>query len=244
MKTSGASGAISAVSQTRPRSGAASAPVTSPSKCSTTWSMPAAIRSPLSRVRWTSTMRRSCTSCSSATSGARQRGGRARVGGLWSLRARWRRARTGRRRAPAAVDRLDLEADRGDRALDEGDDAGRLELDLAPARRAPADLAPQLARAQVERARVGEQLAVADVERLVVDQQPDELAVGGVDDGLAVLRIPVARLGVRQRAGLVEAVEVGAGQAERLALVEVAAQADVAVGEREDRLGLGEDVER
>ena len=88
-----------------------------------------------------------------------------------------------------------------------------------------------------------EQLAVADVERLVVDQQPDELAVGGVDDGLAVLRVAVAGLGVRQRARLVEAVEVGAGQPERLALVEVAAQADVAVGEREDRLRLREHVE-
>ena len=146
-------------------------------------------------------------------------------------------------RSAAAVDRRHLVADRGHRALREGDDPRRLDLDLAPARRAPAHLAAQLARAQVERARVGEQLAVADVERLVVDQQPDQLAVGRVDDRLAVLRVAVAGLGVGQRPRLVEAVEVGAGEPERLALVEVAAQADVAVGEREHRLGLRQDVE-
>ena len=43
------------------------------------------------------------------------------------------------------------------------------------------------------------QLAVADVERLVLDQQPDDLAVGDVDDRLAVLGVAVAGLGVRQR---------------------------------------------
>src|SRR6185312_13017023 len=42
---------------------------------------------------------------------------------------------------------------------------------------------------------------------------------------------------------LVQAVEVGAHQAGGLALVEVAAHPDVAVGQREDRLGLGEHVE-
>ena len=86
-------------------------------------------------------------------------------------------------------------------------------------------------------------LAVADVERLVVDQQPDDLAVGDVDHRLARLGVAVAGLGVGQRARLVEAVQVGAGQAVGLALVEVAAQADVPVGEREHRSGLGEHVQ-
>ena len=44
------------------------------------------------------------------------------------------------------------------------------------------------------------QLAVAQVERLVVDEQPDELAVGDVDDRLAGLGVAVAGLGVRERA--------------------------------------------
>ena len=40
---------------------------------------------------------------------------------------------------------------------------------------------------------------VAQVERLVVDEQPDELAVGDVDDRLAGLRVAVPGLGVRER---------------------------------------------
>ena len=110
-------------------------------------------------------------------------------------------------------------------------------------RRAPLGAAAQHAGAEVELALVREQLAVADVERLVVDQQPDDLAVGHVDDRLARLGVAVAGLGVGQRPQLVERVQVGAGQAVRLALVEVAAQPDVAVGEGEDRLGLREHVE-
>jgi hypothetical protein len=45
------------------------------------------------------------------------------------------------------------------------------------------------ARPQVELALVREQLAVADVERLVVDEEPDDLPVRHVEDGLAPLRI-------------------------------------------------------
>ena len=88
-----------------------------------------------------------------------------------------------------------------------------------------------------------EELPVADVEGLVVDEQTDDLAVRDVDDRLARLGIAVAALRVRQRPQLVERVQVGAGQAEGLALVQVCAQADVPVGEREHRLGLGEHVE-
>ena len=49
-------------------------------------------------------------------------------------------------------------------------------------------LAAQHAGAQVQHALVAAQLAVADVERLVVDEQADELAVGDVDDRLAATR--------------------------------------------------------
>ena len=96
----------------------------------------------------------------------------------------------------------------------------------------------QHAGAKVEHAIVREQLAVAHVERLVVDEQADELAVGHVDERLARLGRAVLALRDRQRAQLVEAVEVGAGHAVRLAFVEVAAHADEAVGQREQRLGL------
>src|SRR6185369_16514916 len=64
-----------------------------------------------------------------------------------------------------------------------------------------------------------------------------------VDEALARLRRAELALGRRQRAQLVDAVQVGAGDAVRLAFVEVAAHADEAVGEREQRLGLRDDVE-
>jgi hypothetical protein len=139
--------------------------------------------------------------------------------------------------------RLDLEEDRRDRTLDERHEARRAHDHALPGRREPADLAAQHALAQVKRALVMLDGPVTQVERLVVDEQPQDLAVRDIDHRLAGLRIAVARFGVGQRAALVEAVEVRAGIARRLALVEVAAQADVAVGEREDRLGVGEQVE-
>jgi hypothetical protein len=145
--------------------------------------------------------------------------------------------------AQRLVDRLDLVPDRGDRALGERDQAGAVYADPPPGRRLPLQLAVEGAGAEVEHPGVRDQFAVADVEGLVVDQQPDRLAVGHVDDGLPRLGEAVARLGVGQRAQLVERVEVGARDAVRLALVEVAAQADVPVAEREDGLGLREDLE-
>jgi len=75
--------------------------------------------------------------------------------------------------------------------------------------------------------------AGAQVERFVVDEQSDELAVGDVDHRLAGLGIAVGRFRGGQRPELVEAVQVGPGDRGGLAFVEVAAQADVGVGERE-----------
>ena len=102
-----------------------------------------------------------------------------------------------------------------------------------PAGDCPLDGSAQHAGAHVEDALVVQQLAVAQVERFVVDEQPDELAVGDVDDCLARLREAVARLGVGQRSHLVERVQVGAHQAGGIALVEIAAHPDVPVGQRE-----------
>ena len=125
----------------------------------------------------------------------------------------------------------------------ERDQPGRAQADPLAGRGDPVGAADEGAGPQVERALVLQQLAVADVERLVVDEQAQQLAVRDVDDGLAVLGVAVAGLGVGQGTALVEGVEVGAGDGVRLALVEVAAHADVAVGQREHRLGLGEQVE-
>ena len=96
---------------------------------------------------------------------------------------------------------------------------------------------------QVEHSFVRDQLAVPHVEGLVVDEQPDRLAVGHVDDRLARFGKAVTCLGVRQWAQFVEGVQVGAGQPVRLALVEVAPQSDVPVGQGEDRLRLGQHVQ-
>ena len=87
------------------------------------------------------------------------------------------------------------------------------------------------------------EVPVAHVEWLVVDEETDDLAIGHVDHRLARFGVPEPRFGVRQRAKLVEAVEISSRQAVGLALVEVAPQADVAVGEGEDRLALAEDLE-
>ena len=88
-----------------------------------------------------------------------------------------------------------------------------------------------------------EELAVAEIERLVVDEEADDLAVGDVHEGLPGLGVPVARLGVRQRPQLVERVEVRARESKGLALVQIGPHADVPVREGEHRLGPGEHVE-
>ena len=146
--------------------------------------------------------------------------------------------------AQALVERLDLVQHRCDRALGERHEPGRGDADAAAGGRDPLDLAAQHAVSQVEDALVRAQVAVAHVERLVVDEQPDELAVRDVDERLPRLREAVRRLGVGQRMQLEEPVQVRAGDAVRLALVQVAAQPDVAVREREDRLARGEQVGR
>ena len=94
-------------------------------------------------------------------------------------------------------------------------------------------IAGQRAGPQIEDALVVDQFAVADIERLVVDHQPDDFAVGHVDDGLPGLRIAESGLGVGQRPHLVEGVQIGSGAPMWLTLVEVAAQTDVAVGQGE-----------
>ena len=140
------------------------------------------------------------------------------------------------------VDRLHLVEERDDGALGERHHAHGPYPDRLAGGRHPLHDPLQRARPQVERALVGPQLAVAHVERLVVHEQAHELGVGDVHHRLARLREAVPGLGVGQRPQLVERVEVGAGQAVRLALVQVPADADVAVGQGEDRLGLGQEI--
>ena len=70
---------------------------------------------------------------------------------------------------------------------------------------------PQDSVAQVEHALVRMQAAIAHVERLIVDEQADDLAVGDVQDRLAGFGVAVACFGIGERAQLVERVQVRAG---------------------------------
>ena len=177
--------------------------------------------------------------------------------GLQRALQRRRHPRVGRHRRLVLIgDELGLHChadelvERGDHVLDGGHAAlgqrhqarGRQPYLLAGGR-APLRAAVQRAGPHVDNPLVFEQFAVPDVERFVVDQQAHDLAVGDVDDGLAVLGVAVPGLGVGQRSGLVERAEVGAGQAVGFALVEVAAHADVPVRQSEQRLGLSEQTE-
>ena len=141
------------------------------------------------------------------------------------------------------VQGLDLEQDRRGGALGERDESRRPHANSVAGGRHPFDGAAEDAVPKVELALVQAELAVADVEGLVIDEQADDLAVGDVHERLTGLRVAVAGLRVRQRAQLVEGVQVRAGQAERLALVEIRPQPDVPVREGEHRFGLGERVE-
>jgi hypothetical protein len=106
------------------------------------------------------------------------------------------------------LERLDLVGDGGHRALDQRHEARRAHADTTAVRRHPLDDALQEAGPEVQKALVGTYLAVADVEGLVVDEEADQLAVGDVDHRLPVFGVAETRLGVGQRAGLVDAVEV------------------------------------
>src|SRR5699024_9915381 len=80
----------------------------------------------------------------------------------------------------------------------------------------------------------------AQVERGIAHEQTDQLPVGHVHHGLAGFGEPVPGLGMRQRALLVEAVDVGARDHARFALLQAAAQADMPVGQGEQGLAGGQ----
>jgi hypothetical protein len=90
---------------------------------------------------------------------------------------------------------------------------------------------------------VGEQLAITNVEGLIIDEQSDQLAIGCVDQCLTRLRSAVLALGFQERTQLIETVEIRSRQSMWLAFVEISAHTDVTVGKSEQRLSLGQDFE-
>ena len=109
------------------------------------------------------------------------------------------------------ADRLDHVLDGGHRPLGERHQPPGSNPDPATGWRFPVGVAGQRSGAQVQHPPVLQQAAIADIERFVVDQQPDQFTVGDVDDRLAGLGVAVGRLGLRHRPPLVEGVEVGPG---------------------------------
>jgi hypothetical protein len=193
-------------------------------------------------VRWASTTQQVVRDGQAALEHVGERGRRPRV--LLRRRLGLVGGQVRLQRDPQRLpDRLDFVCDRRHAAQVERHQPAAAHPHRMVGLRRPVQAPLEHARAQVEQALVVPEPAAMDVERFVLDQQPDDLAVGDVDDHLAILGEAVAALAVLERVGLVEAVEVGPGQAAGLALVEVAAQAQVAVGQREDRLRLVEQLE-
>ncbi len=242
MTRSGFPGDTSAVIITRPRSSKFSLLASVPSGPSISWSIAAAIVSPLPAVEWAMITRVPLVAEPSACSAAGQRSGGPRIALRLGERLVGDQLRLDHDRN-RALEWLDLVGDRGHGTLGERDQPDGGDAHPGAGRRLPLRRTPKHSGPEVQHALVPAELAVADVERLVLHEQPDQLAVGHVDDRLAGVGEAVTRLGVGERPDLVEAAQVAAGEPERLALVEVAAQPDVAIREREHRLGLREGVE-
>jgi hypothetical protein len=136
------------------------------------------------------------------------------------------------------VEHLHLVLDRGHGPLGQRHQPRRTHPHHPARRGLPLHIPRQRARLQVQHPLVPAAPPVPQIERLVLHQQPDQLAVGDVDDRLTRLRIPVPTLRVRQRAPLVERVQIRPRNRMRLPLVEVAPQPDVPVRQREHRLDL------
>ena len=106
------------------------------------------------------------------------------------------------------ADRLDLVEHGCERPIDQRDHSRRAHADGVVRRRLPLGDPREETRLKVEHALVGKEVAVSDVEGLVVDEQADDLAVGHVDQRLPGLRIAVRRFGVGEGHLLVDRVQV------------------------------------
>jgi hypothetical protein len=87
----------------------------------------------------------------------------------------------------------------------------------------------ELASPEVQQSLVGTDLAIADVEGLIIDKKTDQLGVGDIDHRFPGLGVAVGGLGIRQWTALIDAVQVRTGKTVGFALIQVAPPADVAV---------------
>ena len=204
--------------------------------------MAAATRRPLRFARWIRTAARTGASAIFGRERRLERRSHSRVGGRHGQTLVGDELRL-HDNVDRAVDRLDLVRDRDDGPLRERNKSYGLDADGATRGRHPLGAPTQRARTEVEDSLVPSQFAVTHVERFVVNEQSKELSVGDVDEGLPRPRKSVPGFSVGLRSELVEAVEVRPRQSVRFSLVQVSAPSDVAVGQRKQRLALGEHVE-
>ncbi len=124
--------------------------------------------------------------------------GRARVRGLVPLRLIGHEVRL-ERHADGLLERFDLVFDGSQVAVGEGNEALAAHRDGTSRLGPPADLAMQYSGPQIEEPLVCLEVAAMYVEGLVLDQQPDHLAIGHRHDFLAVLGPAVGTFAVLQR---------------------------------------------
>ena len=87
------------------------------------------------------------------------------------------------------------------------------------------------------------QLAIANIKRLIINEETQQLAVGDIDHRLPRFGIAIPRLRIGQGEQFINGVQVGAGDTIWLPLIEIPPQPDMAVGERENRLRLRQNVQ-
>jgi hypothetical protein len=145
--------------------------------------------------------------------------------------------------AQRLADGFDLVVDGGNRPLGQRDQSLAADADARTGRRSPQHVAREATDPEIEHALVLLEQPVAHIERLIVDEEADDLAVGDIDHRLAGLGIAEAGLGVGKGPQLEQRVEIHPGEAVRIAFVEVAPHPDVTVRQREHRLGVREHVD-
>ena len=133
--------------------------------------------------------------------------------------------------------RHQLVPDRRQMPLVEGDEPERPQPHPPAAGRQPSDLADQGARRKIQGPAVGEHLRLRREKGFAIDEELHNGAVGTVQDALADAGEAIGVLAVGDRPELVEPVEEHARLPRRSPLVRGAADAEVAVGQREHRLG-------
>ena len=95
------------------------------------------------------------------------------------------------------VERFDLVTDGCHRALGKGHQPHGGQPYRLASRRYPLRTPLQRACPHIQDAFVLAEIAIAQIERLIVDQEADQLPVGDIDDGLARLRVAVAGFDIR-----------------------------------------------